>query len=129
MTDGSRRSFFSIFLRPVWAPLTRKKMADVGNDATRAEDAAMWLPLGSLARFSPGEAVMVNENRQVLVFLPEGLCAVDTEAYRAGLGAPRRPLRIEPDGRLAMNPLGTWPPKAVLSVMTGTLTLNVETTQ
>ena len=76
---------------------------------------AAWVGIGFVADFPFGKRIVVNDGRQVVVSLSEGLRAVD-----ANEAAPViRPLRLAPDGALSLDPAGRWPAGSVLNLMTG----------
>lgn len=81
-----------------------------------AGQAPCWVPIGRLADFPPGSVVRVNDHKQLLRSLPEGLMAQDATESAADLV---RPLRLEQNGQVYLNATGRWEAGTVLSVMTG----------
>jgi hypothetical protein len=82
----------------------------------------LWLTVGPVADFPPGSEYVVNEGRQIVVSLAEGIRAVDSDVGRRVI----RPLRLEMNGTLSMDPRGLWPAGALLNVMTGNMCLAEE---
>lgn len=81
-----------------------------------AGSAPCWVPIGLLADFPPGTVVQVNNHKQLLRSLPEGLMACDVAGPDTGSA---RPLRLEQSGQIFLNPTAWWDSGTALSVMTG----------
>ena len=75
-----------------------------------------WIPIGSLADFPPGCRTPVHQGQYLIIAHQRGLYALDAAGPET---SPRRPLRLEFNGQLALNPGGQWPANACLSLLTG----------
>lgn len=75
-----------------------------------------WIPVGTLAEFPPGCRVFVNQGKHLVVAHQHGVYALDANQPEQ---SPRRPLRLECNGQLALNPGGQWPDRTCLSILTG----------
>lgn len=96
------------------------------ESSSPAEPEPTWIPIGYLEDWPPGKIAEVNQGRQVVLSTPAGLLALDKVTYQAGQSHPRRPLRLEVTGQLAIRPHGEWPQNSLLSALTGNQIRNQE---
>lgn len=75
-----------------------------------------WIAVGTLADFPPGCRVFVNQGKHLIASHQQGLYALDANQTEQN---PRRPLRLECNGQVALNPGGQWPDRSCLSILTG----------
>ncbi len=89
------------------------------NKIPESEPASPWVEIGVLSDFEPGTAVPVQQGTHMLVAHEQGLYAIEQDLYLNGKTSPRRPLRLQAQGKLELNTQMTWPDKACLSILTG----------
>ena len=80
-----------------------------------------WITVGKLKDFPPGKILLVNAGRHILHSSSEGLEVYDkNHCQESGETVEQtRPLRIDQNGTISMNPYGSWPRGSKLSDMTG----------
>ncbi|PIQ23205.1 hypothetical protein COW36_19105 [bacterium (Candidatus Blackallbacteria) CG17_big_fil_post_rev_8_21_14_2_50_48_46] len=78
-----------------------------------------WIEIGSVAQFKPETLTEVNQKQQIVFADYKGFWALDYETYHQGGNSPRRPLRIEVNGQLSLNPQESWSEGDYLSFLTG----------
>lgn len=101
---------------PVFVPILNQPEPQAIQDEEAERE---WLEIGSLSEFVPGCAVAVANGNYMLIAHEQGLYAVDQAIYLKGLSSPRRPLRLQAQGKLELNTQKTWPDQACLSILTG----------
>lgn len=103
---------------PGLAPALRA-IKETPPQAAPADPHSPWVLIGSLADFPPDSRTPVNQGQHLIIARPRGLYALDAAAAETADTPPRRPLRLECNGQLALNPGGQWPANACLSLLTG----------
>lgn len=91
----------------------------IGPSVQETEPETKWVSIGYLEDWPPGKIQTVNQGRQIVISCDQGLLALDTPVYTAQRTHPRRPLRLEVNGQIALHPQGTWPENTLLSALTG----------
>lgn len=112
----SRRQFLTDFCQSAMAQITGVLSKLEGDEASLPAPA--WIPAGRLADFPPGTSKPANGGAQVIHSDARGLWAVDTSSPEL-----RRPIKFGSLGQILLNPNDAWPSDAVLSPLTGEMSL------
>lgn len=106
----SRRELFLSIIRNV----AEKTETIINDSAIKKENITSWVKIGKVVDFPPDTSIDVNNGIQVLISRNNGFQAIDKE----GTMKIKRPLKLDENGFLLMDPNGVWPENGFLSFMT-----------